>query len=29
MKFDNSNVEDLDAQPAVADGQLRQPQVVW
>ena len=28
MKFDNSNVEDLDAQPAVADGQLRQPQVV-
>ena len=27
MKFDNANVEDLDAQPAVADGQLRQPQV--
>ena len=26
--FHNANVEDLDAQPAVADEQLRQPQVV-
>ena len=28
MKFDNASVEDLDAQPAVADEQVRQPQVV-
>ena len=28
MKFDNANVEDLDAQPAVADEPLRQPQIV-
>ena len=27
MKFDNASVEDLDAQPAVADEQMRQPQV--
>ena len=27
MKFDNASVEDLDAQPAVADEPARQPQV--
>ena len=27
MKFDNASVEDLDAQPAVTDEQMRQPQV--
>ena len=27
MKFDNTSVEDLDAQPAVVDEPVRQPQV--